>query len=146
MTKLLCRMQEKTKRALGRWLPLLAWMALIFYFSHQPKGSLPSYGVWDLLVKKGAHVAAYAVLALLARRAGLGLGRAAALAALYAVSDEFHQTFIPGRNGAVVDVLIDLLGVGLGLLLHPWLERRLPQLLLRWGQRDRPGKRPPRKA
>lgn len=131
-------------KTLRRWLPLLAWMAVIFYFSHQPKVSLPSYGVWDLLVKKGAHMAAYALLALLARRAGLGLGPAAILAALYAASDEFHQTFIPGRNGTVADVLIDLVGVALGLLLHPWLERRLPQLPLRWGQRDRPGEPPPR--
>ena len=131
---------------LRRWLPLLAWMALIFYFSHQPKGALPSYGVWDLLVKKGAHMVAYALLALLARRAGLELGPAAVLAAVYAVSDEFHQTFIPGRNGTVADVLIDLVGVALGVLLYPWLQRRLAQLPLQWGRRDRVGEPPPRDA
>ncbi len=133
-------------KTLSCWLPLLAWMALIFAFSHQPKNSLPSYGVWDLLVKKGAHIAAYAVLALLARRAGLSLVPAAVLAALYAVSDEFHQTFIPGRNGTVADVLIDLVGVALGLPLYPQLVRRLPQLPPRWGRRDRSGKPPPRDA
>lgn len=133
-------------KTLWRWLPLVAWMAIIFAFSHQPKGALPSYGVWDLLVKKGAHMAAYAVLALLARRAGLGLVPAAALAALYAVSDEVHQTFIRGRHGTVADVLIDLVGVALGLLLYRWLARRLPRLLLRWDRRDRPGEPPPRDA
>lgn len=139
-------MQDKLTNTLGRWLPLLAWMALIFYFSHQPKAALPSYGVWDLLVKKGAHITAYAVLALLARRAGLGIGPAAILAALYAVGDEFHQTFVPGRNGTVLDVLIDLFGVALGLLLHPWLERRLSQLPIRSVQRDNSGRPPPRDA
>ena len=139
-------MRNKTTKTLIRWLPLLAWMALIFAFSHQPKGALPSYGVWDLLVKKGAHIAAYAVLALLARGAGLSLVPAAILAGLYAISDEFHQTFIPGRNGTVADVLIDLVGVALGLLLYPQLMQRLPQLPIRWGRRDGSGKPPPHDA
>lgn len=139
-------MRKKTTDALRRWFPLLAWMALIFYFSHQPKGSLPSYGVWDMLVKKGAHMVAYAVLALLARRAGLRLVPAALLAALYAASDEFHQTFIPGRNGSVADIVIDLVGVALGLFLYGWLERGRLLLLLQWGRRDGPGEPPPRDA
>lgn len=139
-------MQKKTTKTLGRWLPLLAWMALIFYFSHQPKGSLPSYGVWDLLIKKGAHMAAYAALALLARRAGLGRGPAAVLAVLYAASDEFHQTFIPGRNGTVADVLIDWVGVALGLFLYPQLARSRLRPLFQWGQTDGSGEPPPRDA
>ena len=136
----------KLMKTLQRWLPLLAWMALIFFFSHQPKAALPSYGIWDLLVKKGAHIVAYALLALLARRAGLAPGPAAILAALYAAGDEFHQTFIPGRNGTVVDVFIDLVGVALGLLLYPWLQRRLSRLPLQWGRRDTAGEPPPRDA
>lgn len=139
-------MQKKTTKTLLRQAPLLGWMALIFYFSHQPTGSLPSYGVWDLFVKKGAHMVAYAVLAILARHAGLGFAPAAALAALYAASDEFHQSFIPGRNGTVADVLIDLVGVALGLFLYSWLARHRLPLLFQWGRRDRSGEPPPRDA
>lgn len=40
---------------------------------------------------------------------------AGALGALYAISDEIHQTFVPGRSGQVQDVLIDFLGVIIGI-------------------------------
>lgn len=93
-----------------RWLPMLAWMALIVYVSHQPSADIPQFGTWDLLVKKGSHFGAYFILAWLARFA---LGRwdwALLLTAVYAVSDEYHQTFIPGRDGNLLDVLIDTLG------------------------------------
>jgi VanZ family protein len=105
---------------LGRWLPLLGWMGAIFMLSNQPKADIPSFGVWDVLVKKGSHFLAYAVLALLALRVTGDWKRpyrwALLLTILYALSDEYHQTFIPGRNGAPADVLIDSLG-GLTALL-----------------------------
>ena len=113
---------------LRRWVPLVAWMALIFYFSHQPKGSIPSYGSWDVLVKKGGHFAAYGLLALLARRAGLRSPAALVLAVVYAVSDEVHQLYIPGRNGQFLDVLIDGAGAATALALLPWVRAQLPLL------------------
>ena len=36
---------------------------------------------------------------------------------LYACSDEYHQTFIPGRAGAMIDVAVDMAGVAFGLVL-----------------------------
>lgn len=100
-----------------RWLPLLIWMALIFIVSHQPKETIPAYGQWDLIVKKGGHVIAYGILAILARRAGFRERSALLLTFLYAVSDEFHQRFVPGRTGTVLDVFIDALGATMSLLL-----------------------------
>lgn len=41
------------------------------------------------------------------------------LSSLYAISDEYHQTFVPGRNGTLADVLVD--GVGMVLALGIWL-------------------------
>jgi VanZ family protein len=108
--------------ALWRWLPLLGWMALIFYVSHQPAGEIPQFGIIDLLVKKGAHFGAYFILAWLARRA---LGRwdwALLLTAVYAISDEYHQTFIPGRDGNVIDIIIDCIGG-----LAAWASSKLSQ-------------------
>jgi VanZ family protein len=97
-----------------RWLPLLLWLGAIYFVSGQPKADIPSYGTWDLLVKKGAHFLAYAIVALLAWRVFEGGKRpylyAALLTILYAASDEFHQTFVPGRNGTFMDVVIDSLG------------------------------------
>lgn len=70
------------------------------------------------IVRKNAHFIAYFILGLLQINAlyanGLG-GRKAFITALsicflYAVSDEFHQTFVPGRSGELRDVIIDSMG------------------------------------
>jgi VanZ family protein len=98
-------------------------MALIFALSAQP--SLPEVPrpAWDLLLKKGAHMGAYAILLLLLWRAfsrqtqcAWPLGTAFLLTVLYAASDEFHQTFVPDRNGWIGDVLVDAVGALLGVL------------------------------
>jgi VanZ family protein len=96
--------------------PLVAWMAFIFLMSAQP--ALPSAPapVLDTVFKKLGHMTEYAVLYWLwsrALRTPTALGGvvgAWALAVLYAISDEFHQTFVPNRNGRVADVLIDACG------------------------------------
>ncbi|MBK8901086.1 MAG: VanZ family protein [Anaerolineaceae bacterium] len=118
----------------ARWLPLLIAMGVIFFVSNQPSYDLPSFGLWDLTVKKAGHFVAYAGLALLALRAVWG-GKRPYLAAilivfLYSVSDEFHQTFIPGRNGTPVDVAIDMFGAFTCLWLIYWRQwTPQPQLL-----------------
>jgi VanZ family protein len=98
------------------WLPVVVWAAIIFSFSAIP--SLNSgLGTWDYVLRKCAHMAEYAILAILLRRA---IGRdlpALLLASAYAVTDEFHQTFVPGRHGAPIDWAIDTLGALLGLVL-----------------------------
>lgn len=79
---------------------------------------------WDafllltFLVRKAAHMSIYFILAALLFyglwRAGLsprpGMAAAVGLCALLAALDEFHQTFVPGRDGKLSDVLIDLSG------------------------------------
>jgi hypothetical protein len=109
-------------------------MGAIFYVSAQP--TLPSVpGRWDLLLKKAMHVLAYGLLTWLYLRALLGHepteGRSrttwlraasAVMALLYALSDEYHQTFVPGRHGSLVDVVIDGVGVS-GALLLDWMAR-----------------------
>ena len=114
-------------RLAWRWLPLITWLGLIFLVSGRPKTEIPDYGAWDLLVKKGSHFVAYAVVALLARRAfgpsRLATPLALLLAVLYAVSDEYHQTFVPGRHGNGTDVLIDTLGAVMALVAAWWLRQ-----------------------
>jgi VanZ family protein len=105
-------------------------MALIFTASGTPGNELPKFGVWDVFVKKGGHVIGYALLAVSYLR-GLTGGRsvnrrtlvlAIALSALYAASDEFHQSFTPGRTPSVIDVGIDTIGAALGVGTWAWVK------------------------
>lgn len=94
---------------LSRWGPLVVWSAVIFAFSHVP--DLKSGLEYDYPLRKVAHAVEYAVLWLAARRALRSTAGAAAYAVAFAVLDEWHQTFVPGRAGQAADVLIDALGV-----------------------------------
>ncbi len=97
-------------------------MALIFFLSAQPDLGT-GLGVWDTILRKGAHMTVFGTLWLLWWRA-LGYGQPAASIAItlaYAVSDEWHQSFVEGRSGSPWDVAIDAAGVGLaGLAVVLW--------------------------
>lgn len=145
-------MKMKKSTVAIAWLPVLVWMGVIFWFSHQPGDvsgassgwivDLISSGIarmmpfiefdedlFHFLFRKGAHFGVYAVLGVLCVRAfqisgysgKRGLVYGWILATLYAGTDEFHQTFIPGRSGEVTDVIIDsagaITGIGFYLLI-----------------------------
>lgn len=107
------------KRLITHWLPVLLWAALIYMLSSIPSLASGFEQMWDLVLRKAAHVAEYAILGLLLRRALQSTPHAAYLAAslgvLYAGSDEVHQMFVAGREGSPIDVAIDALGVLLGV-------------------------------
>jgi VanZ family protein len=135
------------------WLPLAAWMLVIFSASADAQSTqhtsrfLEPFLRWldpnvtaetiDLVrwcVRKTAHMVEFAILAWLAwralrqargDRAGIWSWRTAGLTlafvVFYAVTDEFHQTFVPNRTGSAVDVCIDTLGGAIALaLLRLW--------------------------
>ncbi len=145
---------------------MIMWMAGIFVFSSRSgdesaKDSyfagtvvarilVPGFDEWkederlsfaekiDHPVRKSAHAAEYAVLALLAAGVCLPLRREEkisgvraetllpwGIAVFYAVTDEFHQLFVPGRSGQVSDVLLDSAGALAGLLLLKAVRRLL---------------------
>jgi VanZ family protein len=101
-------------RVLSAWLPVLVWAGLIFTLS-----SIPDLGTglggWDLVLRKLAHAAEYAVLGLLLLRALDHALASFALGVAYAITDEIHQAFVPGRLGSPVDVAIDAAGVAVGI-------------------------------
>ncbi|MEK6574993.1 MAG: VanZ family protein, partial [Chloroflexota bacterium] len=80
-------------------------MIIIFIVSSQPKADIPDLGIWDLPVKKSAHLIGYALLGVVMLRGVRGDAPctrshrvwAFALTVLYAMTDEYHQTFVPGR-------------------------------------------------
>ena len=112
-------------RLVTRFAPPLALMGLIFLLSAQPDLN-SGLGTWDTIGRKLVHMASYALLWWLWHRA---LGRrnpaaAIAITLAYAVSDEYHQTFVEGRHGSPWDVAIDAVGVGLAGLLVVVRTRR----------------------
>ncbi len=104
------------------------WMAVIFALSSQPAGALPDVG---LVVCKLAHLLEYLILAILVmsalnwsiRSSVTGAATTVLVSAVYAVSDEIHQLFVPGRNGSPLDVLIDIAGAIIGILLFSQLHK-----------------------
>ena len=136
------------------WLPLLIWLAVVFVGStdlmsaeHTSrfivpvllwlKPGLSPKTIWFVLVfvRKCAHVSEYAVLALLLWRALRGspalhmkistlCGTVLLGCALFAASDEFHQSFVKTRTPSVRDVLLDITGALFGLLIGVSLAYR----------------------
>ena len=113
-------------RAVAPFVPALALMALIFYFSGMASDD-PDKGLLVLLARKATHFSEYFVLlglwwwALSTRiDAGRALPIALAICVAYAISDEWHQSFVDGRVGTWRDVLID----SAGALTAAWLIYR----------------------
>jgi VanZ family protein len=106
------------------WLPVIIYAAIIFYFSSlsRPLGEISLFLHADKLI----HFFEFGFLGLLLRRAFLNASapylRGHAIiwtivfGIMYGLSDEFHQSFVPGREVAAVDLLFDSVGV-LGSLL-----------------------------
>jgi VanZ family protein len=108
------------------WLPPLILMASIFYLSAQPDLPHAPEPWLDTLLKKLGHASEFAVLFLLffrawrqSRATRRALGTAWLSTAAYALSDEMHQAFVPGRHANWYDVVIDVSGA----LLLWWLLR-----------------------
>ena len=108
---------------LGRWLPAVAWMALIFFSSS--RSSFPDLGLKPLLeelLRIAGHFGEYAVLALLVSRAIALNGERSTVRItvvlmwcfVYAIGDEWHQSFVPGRNVSAFDLVIDMSGAVTG--------------------------------
>lgn len=107
------------------WLPPVLWALVIFSFSSmQIVGTADVY--WkDFIFKKTAHLIEYGVLAVLLHRALLNSNitkqkaiiLSVLIAGLYGVTDEFHQSFTPGREPRARDVAIDTIGAILGILI-----------------------------
>jgi VanZ family protein len=149
-----------TKLFLSRWLPLLLSMALIFAFSmRNPYLDLPAavnqpiqsagesigqalighaIDEQELLGQPG-HVLEFALLGATAARALIWKRKPTigfflltfAACGLYALSDEIHQTFVPGRAFEIRDLVLDGAGIVMGLCLY-WLVRRLGCSARKW--------------
>ena len=136
-----------------RYAPLIVWMTLIFLFSTGgmsasntslivrplllwlfPDITEERLNLAHFIVRKTAHFTEYAILALLAARAFITSSRvplrrrwlvaALLLVVVYALADEYHQTFVPTRTGSIYDSFIDMSGGATALLLLTLWRRR----------------------
>jgi len=109
----------KIMRIVKLWGPVIIWCCVIFSVSNT-ENVTTGLGAWDFPVRKLGHISEYFILTFLLYRAfsnTFNLKRVgifvfpAGSAFLYAMSDEFHQLFVPTRFGTWADVLIDTLGI-----------------------------------
>lgn len=123
-----------TKRKVIKSLLLLIWMFIIFLFSHQPHSGQATHSlieqflpmitnttiinIINFIIRKSAHLTEYFILAILT----ISLLKdyhltnkkimiiTLVFCFIYALTDEYHQTFIAGRTGQFKDSLIDTIG------------------------------------
>lgn len=110
----------KIKARFKIWLPSLLWMIVIFIFSNQPINKPGVNFSWlDFILKKTAHFGEYTILYLLIFKSmgKKSIIKPLILTVLYALTDEWHQTFIIGREGTLRDVGFDAFGATLGLIM-----------------------------
>ena len=125
-------------RFLKAWLPTVFWAVIIFSFSAKTTPTTSAVYWQDFVVKKAAHLFVYAVLSVLIYRSlklttkfnkSYLLLFTIIITILYALTDEFHQSFTFGREPTIRDVLIDIIGGTAGLsfflrLYSPQLPQR----------------------
>src|SRR5712692_1989106 len=147
----------KTHGVANRWMPLVGWMFLIFVGSTDalsaeqtsrflvpflrwldPQISAATIATIHFAVRKLGHITEYAILAMLLWR---GLRRGTNLqpklsvlfivvwlvCAVFAASDEFHQSFVPSRTASRIDVMIDICGAFAGVAICRAFTARRPK-------------------
>jgi VanZ family protein len=129
------------------WLPLFIWLGVIFVGStdimsaeqtsrfvvpflrwFKPDISIETVVFIHFLIRKLGHLTEYAILAMLLWRGvdrGMNLRMKMSIlfllawlaAAIFAVTDEFHQSFVPSRTASPIDMMIDICGAMIGLII-----------------------------
>ena len=126
------------------WVPVLVWMGIIFALSSRQRIGVSEEWALNFAFFKSLHLIEYAFLFFLSRRAlryGSGVAErysgigALIIVFLYAASDEFHQRFVPTREGAFRDVIIDCLGASIAWIVLTRIEPVLPKKLKLWVKR-----------
>jgi VanZ family protein len=123
-------------RFLSAWLPVILWAALILSAANDEFSEAKTRGwlaellgsapkIVNIVLRKGGHLFAYGVLALLGWRARRSLFVALFLAIAVAITDETLQSTTLSRGGSPYDVLLDTCGAVLALICVPAVRARL---------------------
>ena len=109
-----------------KYLPIILWCGVIFFLSSLETTPTPTDNILNFTLKKSAHIFEYAVLAFLISRIHPKKKLFIFLfCLLYALTDEFHQSFTPGRQARLYDIVFDSLGAFLGLKIYPKMKSKL---------------------
>jgi len=138
-----------------RWFLVIIWMCVIFAFSHQAHSSDATavyFGDFNILVRKMGHISEFAILYFLLRWALLSTGLkltgvmqskakqwqnaihdktilvAFLISVAYAASDEWHQSFVPGRSACIEDVYLDSSAVLVAVLFTGLIDKIIAKL------------------
>lgn len=127
---------------------LIGWMVLIFMLSNQNSNvSLNESGkviefisstsnisnsnidLWQIIIRKTAHILEYLVLCLLMYNYIRFYSKSASkwailFSLIYAIIDETHQLFVSGRTGQPLDILIDSIGIFFGYIIEVLYEKK----------------------
>ena len=123
------------KERLFRWGPAIIIMGLIFIASSTSGSDIPDFGVLNFCAMKGGHLLGYALLGATYLHALVWQNKhnrsrlltAGILVILYAITDEWHQSFTPERYPSLMDVCIDTAGGFLGIASRHFVRKRLIQ-------------------
>jgi len=99
------------------WFPVILYSGIIFYVSSMPDVKTPLQGIQ---FDKFLHILVYVPFGFLLARGicnargsvsrGMLLGTVLMVSFLYGLSDEIHQSFVPGRNAGIIDIIADTVG------------------------------------
>ncbi|MDO9231090.1 MAG: VanZ family protein [bacterium] len=123
------------KKFIKYYLPAIIWAGIIFYLSSRPGLRYFSENSKEIFLRKGAHFAEFSVLAILLWRIFFvahnikkekAYGIVLVLAIAYGFSDEWHQTFVFGRTGKIIDAVFDSASVVLMLeLILAYVKKKI---------------------
>lgn len=115
------------QRKIIAWLYVVLWCGVIFFFSSIPDLKIKEIGFWDFVLRKIAHITEYAILSILLVNAffvsTVNFKKfkmyflSFILSMIYAISDELHQYFVPGRFFSITDIFIDSVGAIIGVIM-----------------------------
>lgn len=123
--------RKKVILKLKLWLPVLVWAGIIFSLSNLSINKESEFSWLDFVIKKTAHMVEYFILYWLVFRAWSDDSKfiskkvfawSIVMVIIYALSDEWHQTFVPGREGTLRDVGFDSIGA---LLSYSMIKRNI---------------------
>ena len=120
-------MHKRQKQQIIFFVLAILWGLLIFYLSSTPDLSSGLPSMYDLILRKGAHVVVFMILTYLIASSFDSCNRCYLLfviivAIAYAFIDELHQVFVVSRSGSPMDIVIDSVGVYFGV----WLYKHQP--------------------
>lgn len=115
-----------------RWIPAITMCLVIFLFSSIHGNTIQKTGLGQESIQINAHFFLYFLLSITFYKATDNIFYAIILSFFYSITDEIHQTFVPGRAFQNLDIFVDTMGASLAGLILWKLHSRLPMKLKNW--------------